>query len=76
MALNKIKLRIETIKIYWIVKLNSNTLIGVWIELKKRDANWWKRYGKSAHEYDVQKYFKNTQIQKKPFHAFLLGIFS
>jgi len=23
-----------------------------------------------------KKYFKKTQIQKRPFHAFLLGIFS
>ncbi len=72
-----------------LIKLNSNTWIGVSIELnsnsttfnprfnwKKWDTNWWKRYWKSSHEYDVGKNNKklNTNPQKSFFQAFYLGM--
>lgn len=34
-----------------------------------------KKVWKICHQYNVEKIFKKTQIQKTPFHAFLLGIF-
>ncbi len=32
------------------IRLKLN-LIGLKFNLKKWDTNWWKRYGKSTHEY-------------------------
>lgn len=43
--------------------------------LKKERCKLMKKVWKICHQYNVEKIFKKTQIQKTPFHAFLLGSF-
>jgi hypothetical protein len=47
------------------LNLNSNSIVDKW------DANWWKKYCKFAHAYDVGKIiFKKKHIyEKTPFSS-------